>query len=85
MAERLWLVIVPEGDQVGDTVTPEVSRRDCPVIMEMVASGSNSKEWEKSLVRLPETWHTGGSVTTDLLWCHIYYRTNIANWEMLAI
>jgi len=38
---------VPEGDQVGDTVTQEVSLRNGPVIMEMVASGSNSKEWEK--------------------------------------
>lgn len=79
LAERFWLVIVPEGDQFGDTVTGEVSCRDGSVTMDMVASGSSSKVLGKFWVLLPETWHTGCSVTTDLLWCHIYYRTNIAN------
>lgn len=63
----LWLVIVPEGDQVVDTATGEVSCRDGPVTMEMVASGFRSKVLGKFLVPFPETWHTGGSVTTDLL------------------
>lgn len=70
---------MPEGDQVGDTVTPEVSCRDGLVTIEMVDSGSKSKRLEKFLFPLPETWHTGGSFTTDLQCCHIHYRTNNAN------
>lgn len=55
LAEGLWLVIVPEGDQVFDTITGEVSCRDGSVSMEMKASGSSSKVLGKILFALPET------------------------------
>ena len=46
---------MPEGDQVVDTITGELSCRDGSVTMEMKASGSSSKVLGKILFPLPET------------------------------